>query len=92
MEAFKYFPVFGSDEKHENRFYLYILIQFEQRYIKATVRVLSHVLPGRNKTRDQRPIYSMIENKSENAYVLKFWMTILVLGWSRIDFFLRNRL
>ena len=55
METFKYFPVFGSDEKHENRFYLYILIRFEQRYIKATIRVLSHVLPGRNKTRDQRP-------------------------------------
>ena len=32
MEAFKYFPVFGSDEKHENRFFLYILIQFEERY------------------------------------------------------------
>ena len=37
------------------------------------------------------PIYSIIENKSENAYVLKFWMTILVPGWSRDDLFLRNR-
>ena len=37
------------------------------------------------------PVYSIFENKSENAYVLKFWMTILVPGWSRVDFFLRNR-
>ena len=44
-----------------------------------------------NKMTTICPIYSIIENKSENAYVLKFWMTILVPGWSRVDFFLRNR-
>ena len=44
-----------------------------------------------NKMTTICPIYSIIENKSENTYVLKFWMTILVPGWFRVDLFLRNR-
>ena len=44
-----------------------------------------------NKMTTICPIYSVIESKSENASVLKFWMTVLVPGWSRVDFLPRNR-